>query len=237
LIIKFLGDIFYQEFTKTITGLYTEEYLMNILDKYRDSCLLYIKIDIGFLAVFSTAISLFKLERQEIIDIFDQYQIAIIAIVILLFLSLALERFIVLEIKSDEALIPSKVFKSYKYLLQFQLLSHLMVYSMVMGAAIGSKDVYIAYREQDEILNGIKKSVIKYVDKYRKPPKSKTEFISEFPLVQKYPYDSSKTHFNYVLLDSANYLVQIPGADWRLNTKDDWTRQTTIIHDTVYKVK
>src|ERR1035437_4302756 len=97
---------------------------MNILDKYRDSCLLYIKIDFGLLAVFGTAISLFKLERKEIIELFIQYEYLLIAVVILLIFSLLLERSIVLGMKSEESQIPEKVFKNFKLFLQIQLILH-----------------------------------------------------------------------------------------------------------------
>jgi hypothetical protein len=203
---------------------------MESFEKFRQSCILYIKADLAILAALATLVTVFRIEVKELPNFFGETEIFIIIIISLLIFGTILERWLLFRSIAHNDTPEKKDFILARRMLIIQTVLHILLISGAWAYTSGRVHVRLEYTEQENLYSYLKGEVSRFLNDNHRLPKSANELTQQYDDVDKYLKRFVTIPFSYVLRDSVNYSIVLPGFDKILGTDDDRKHDVVIVY-------
>ena len=159
---------------------------MELYSKYRESVIFLIKFDIGILVIFSTAITILKLERLEVIKAVSQTEYIICSILLIIILGLIIERQLVLEYDTNDESLIKKNRKTFKYFLIIQTGLNIFLLGYLAFFSFLYVEDYLTYNRQDTFANQLGEVIMKQIKEEKRLPESLDVVLDANPFLKSF---------------------------------------------------
>jgi hypothetical protein len=193
-----------------------------IIEKYRQTCLFYVKIDFGILTVLIAVLGLLKLEEFEVFSYIDELKVIIISVVLLLVCGLVFDRWLLYcWSKAKSSAVNAASSKWIHRGITLQLVLHIFVIAFLAAYALAYASGYTKSFKYGYAIGHIQADIELFKDEQGQFPENLQELAIQFPSVKGYLYELNPDWVRYSLDPERGYILRFAGSDGRFDTEDD----------------
>lgn len=194
-----------------------------IIEKHRNNCSFYVKLDLGILTIIGTIASILRLEKLEVFRFVSKIEYIVLFLIVLLGYGLIFDRLLLgLWDQIEFAVTDGTPFiKWVSRGTTIQVISHVLFIGLVGALALGSVSGYISGYDAALNVISIQQEIENFALEEKRFPKDIDELVNKFPITKFNIEELGTEQINYSTDETRGYILRYAGRDGKLNTPDD----------------